>query len=130
MEQNKQNRSQIWRIRAIAVGAAAGIISAVGATAAFAAVAVATGSFSSVAPWAVRCAFISGGFVSGAVCAGLSKRNPLPNGLCAAFFTVILTGLLAGFGADAQGSLWGVPVCLGAGALGTVPGLGLRRKTH
>ena len=130
MEQNKQNRSQIWRIRAIAVGAAAGAISALGATAAFAAAAVAVGSCSWIEPWVGWCAWVLGGFVSGTVCAGLSKRNPLPNGLCAACVSALLSGLAASLCAGSGGSLWGLPVCLVSGAAGAVAGLGFRRKTH
>lgn len=130
MEQKNQSRSQIWRIRAIAVGAAAGAISAVAALAAFAAGAVVLGSYGAVAPWAPWVAFSLEGAVSGAVCAGLSRRNPLPNGLCAAALgavTASVPGLFAGGGG---GFPIGLPLSLVAGAAGVFAELTLKKRKY
>ena len=126
MEQNHENRSQIWRIRTIAVGAAAGVIAALAVLAAFAAVVCAVGSLSEVAPFAPWCVWSVCGLVSGGVASFAGRKNPLPNGLVSAAVCALVLALLGLSAPDGGGSpLWAL-LALGAGALGAVGGLKLR----
>lgn len=128
MERNTESRSQIWRIKTIAVGAAAGIIAALAALAAFAAWVCAAGSFSVVArfaPWGVWGAC---GFFAGSAAALVGRRNPLPHGLISAGVSAVLISLFALCLPQAEGSLLCFLPCLVAGVLGSIVGMGLREK--
>ncbi|MBR4941080.1 MAG: hypothetical protein IKZ19_03675 [Clostridia bacterium] len=129
MEQNFKNRSQIWRVKTIAVGAAAGVFSAVAVLAVFAVTAVATGVFSSAAKFAPFCVMGVCGLVSGAVSAWGSRKNPLPNGLISAGLGSAVLGLLAlTVPREAGGSVWGIFISLCAGAAGAFLAVKLGKK--
>ena len=127
MEQNNHNRSQIWRIRTIAVGAAAGVFAACVVLAAFAAVSCAVGRVSAVegiVPW---CVWSVCGLASGVTASLLGRKNHLPNSLIAAALGTLVLALL-GLAAPKGdgGSLLLSLLCLGAGALGAVLGVKMR----
>ncbi|MBR6771999.1 MAG: hypothetical protein IKM29_01270 [Clostridia bacterium] len=128
MEQKTESRSQIWRIKTIAVGAAAGSFAAMAALAAFAAAAVAVGSFSAVAkiaPWVVWsvCGFFAGGSA-----ALTGRRGPLPNGLVSAAIAALVLSLVSLSAQGEGGSLLFLLPCFSAGGLGSVAGMKLREK--
>lgn len=128
MERNSESRSQIWRIKTIAVGAAAGIIAALASLAAFAAAALAAGSFlavAGIAPWVVWavCGFFAGGAAS-----LTGRRNPLPNGLVSAAVSAVGLALISLAAPQDGGSLLYLVPCMAAGALGSIAGMRLREK--
>ncbi len=128
MEQNKSSRSQIWRIKAIAVGAAAGILTAAAALAAFAFAALAVGKYSSVAFAAPVCVMILGGFAAGLAAAAGSRKNPLPNGICSAALTAVAVCIAASGVPGEGGSLIPALTSLVGGATGATVGVRFRKN--
>ena len=128
MEQNTESRSQIWRIKTIAVGAAAGSFAALAALAAFAAAVIVVGSFSAVAkiaPWVIWAVC---GFFAGGTAALTGRKNPLPNGLVSAAVSALILALVSLAAQNGSGSLLFLAPCMAFGALGSVAGMRLREK--
>ncbi len=115
-------------IRAVAVGAAGGVIIALAATAALAAVSVALGRYSAVGAWAAMAAMCLAGFVAGALTGSKSRKSPLPKGLLAALAADVLLCLSAACIPGEGGTAWPCLACLCAGALGAILGERLRKN--
>ena len=127
MEDHKKNRSQIWRIRAIAVGAAVGVLTAAAALTALTVAVLVSGRYDAVAPFAAG-ATVLAGLAAGFVTARGSRRNPLPNAAAAALASGLVLAAASAAAGGGAGALWAAAICAAGGAAGALPGTRLRYR--